>query len=888
MNDQVLVIGGGIAGIQTALDLADAGARVILVERSPAIGGKMAALDKNFPTLDCSICIEAPKLSEVEQHPNIELISNATVSKVEGSAGDFTVQISQKARIVTSECTRCGECVPACPVLLGNEFDVGMASRKAIYTPFPQAVPGAYVIDIDRCLNEPPNYLACNRCLEACPPKCIDYGMPLTSTVERKVVSIVVTTGFELIDPWLVSEYAYGAHPDVLTSMEFERLLTSVGPTGGEIIRPSNGRHPRNILFVLCVGSRDQRMQQYCSRFCCMYSIKHAYQAIDHGVKDVTVLSMDLRAYGKGFDGFLERTKGEGAKFYRGRPASVTPNGDGLAVRYEDTVSGEVREEDFDMVVLATAVKPPDGLAGLADVLGLEMDPDGFIQSSEGEGGLIHTTRAGVFAAGCATGPKDIPDSVAEGGAAAASALTFVRNRDWPKEEMAEAIPDGGEVRTGVFVCHCGSNIAGVVDVPRVVEFAWTLPTVVHAQSQMFSCAGNTQAEIGQVIRDKGINRVVVAACSPKTHEPTFKRVMLRAGLNPYLLEMVNLRNQDSWVHKHDRQAATEKALDMVRMGVSKAELLVPLIEGIQPVNQSALVIGGGIAGMVAATNLAEQGYRTHLVERANAMGGTLRDLGALAPAGIDAHGLLSTVAGDMLRAGVEVHRGVEVEQIGGHVGDFSARLTNGEEIQAGAVIMAMGARPYVPSEFGYGTDPAVITNLELETKRDLGEHVTFVGCVGSRLDGRGCSRYCCESMVNQALELRREGKRVRVLYRDMRTFSRHAEEEYEQALREGVQFFRYDPAAEAEDAITFADGLVTVDDTLTGERLAIPTDTLVLTVGLEPAEENISAQLKVAHSEDGFLLERHPKLGPVEAGSAGIYLAGTAQYPKDVRETVA
>ena len=227
----------------------------------------MAALDKNFPTLDCSICIEAPKLSEVEQHPNIELISNATVSKVEGSAGDFTVQISQKARFVTSECTRCGECVPACPVLLGNEFDVGMASRKAIYTPFPQAVPGAYVIDIDRCLNEPPNYLACNRCLEACPPKCIDYGMPLTSTVERKVVSIVVTTGFELIDPWLVSEYAYGAHPDVLTSMEFERLLTSVGPTGGEIIRPSNGRHPRNILFVLCVVSRDQRMHQYCSRF---------------------------------------------------------------------------------------------------------------------------------------------------------------------------------------------------------------------------------------------------------------------------------------------------------------------------------------------------------------------------------------------------------------------------------------------------------------------------------------------------------------------------------------------------------------------------------------------------------------------------------------------
>jgi len=888
MNDQVLVIGGGIAGIQTALDLADAGARVLLVERSPAIGGKMAALDKNFPTLDCSVCIEAPKLSEVEQHPNIELLSNATVSRVEGSAGNFTVHINQRARFVSSECTRCGECVPACPVLLKNEFDAGMASRKAIYTPFPQAVPGAYVIDVEHCLNEPPNYLPCNRCLEACPPKCINYNVPLNQAIQRNVVSIVVTTGFELIDPELVAEYGYGRHPDVLTSMEFERLVTAVGPTGGEIIRPSNGRHPRNILFVLCVGSRDERFYRYCSRFCCMYSIKHAYQALDHGVKDVTVLSMDLRAYGKGFDGFLDRTKAEGAKFYRGRPASVTTTATGLRVRYEDTVAAEVRDEDFDMVVLATAVKPPEGLADLAAALGVEVDEDGFIRAAEGHGGLIHTTRPGIYAAGCATGPKDIPDSVSEAGAAAASALTFVRQRDWPKEEMAEAMPAEGEVRTGVFVCHCGSNIAGVVDVPRVVDYARTLPTVVHAQSQMFSCAGNTQAEIGRVIREQGINRVVVAACSPKTHEPTFKRVMLRAGLNPYLLEMVNLRNQDSWVHKHERAAATEKALDMVRMGVSKAELLVPLVEGVQPVVQTAIVVGGGIAGMVAATNLAEQGYQTHLVDRAQQPGGMLRELGELAPSGIQARSLLSTIASEMLQAGVRVHRGVEVEQIGGHVGEFYARLSDGQEIQAGAVVLAMGAKPYRPSEFGYGTSKAVITNLELEGNSDVGEHVTFVGCVGSRVGGRGCSRYCCESMIHQARNLRHEGKRVRVLYRDIRTFSRHAEEAYEDALREGVQFFRYDPAAEPEEAITFENGLVTVDDTLTGQRLAIPTDTLVLTVGFEPAEETVSQQLKVSHSEDGFLLERHPKLGPAEAGSAGIYLAGTAQYPKDVRETVA
>jgi heterodisulfide reductase subunit A len=888
MNDSVIVIGGGIAGVQTALDLADAGAHVILVERSPAIGGKMAALDKNFPTLDCSICIEAPKLSDVEQHPNIELLANADVTRVDGKAGDFQVEITQRARFVSSECTRCGECVPACPVLLSNEFDVGMASRKAIYTPFPQAVPGAYMIDVEHCLNEPPNYLACNRCLEACPPKCIDYGMPLSQTLKRKAVSIIVTTGFELIDPALVSQFGYGTHPDVLTSMEYERLLTAVGPTGGEIIKPSDGRHPHNILFVLCVGSRDDRFYKYCSRFCCMYSVKHAYQTIDHGVKDVTVMYMDMRAYGKGFDAFLDRTKGEGGKFVRGRPASVVPGEHGLHVRYEDTDAGEVREQDFDMVVLATAVKPPEGLSDLAGVLGVEVDRDGFIRADEAKGGLISTTRPGIFAAGCATGPKDIPDSVAEAGAAAASALTFVQVRDWPKEEMAEAMPETEEVRTGVFVCHCGSNIAGVVDVPKVVEFAKTLPTVVHSQSQMFSCAGNTQAEIGATIREKGINRVVVAACSPKTHEPTFKRVLLRAGLNPYLIEMVNLRNHDSWVHKAEKEAATEKAMDMVLMGVEKAALLEPLVEGIQPVNQAAIVIGGGVAGMAAATNLAQQGYQTHLIDRATQLGGVVRELGELAPAGIAANDLLSGLNREMAEAGVRVHAGVEVEHIGGHVGEFYARLSDGEELQAGAVIMAMGAKPYKPTEFGYGEDASVITNLELEGKKDLGEHVTFVGCVGSRMDGRGCSRYCCESMVHQALNLRKEGKRVRVLYRDIRTFSRHAEEEYAEALRAGVQFFRYDPAAEADEAISYANGIANVDDALSGEKLAIPTDTLVLTVGFEPAEETISQQLKVAHSEDGFLLERHPKLGPAEAGSTGIYLAGTAQYPKDVRETYA
>ncbi len=890
MSDTVLVIGGGIAGVQAALDLADSGARVVLVERGASLGGTMAALDKNFPTLDCSICIEAPKLAEVRDHPNIEVLACAEVTRLEGGAGAFQASIRQRPTFVTDECTRCDECTKVCPVALPSEFDAGMASRGAIYTPFPQAVPGAYVIDIDKCLNEPPNYLPCQRCADVCGPRCIDFNLYRGKELVREVASVVVATGFETIDPTLLRAYGYGTHPDVLTSFEFERLLTSAGPTGGEIVRPSDGRHPESIVFVLCVGSRDVRFYRYCSRVCCMYSVKHALQALDHGIRDVTVLYMDTRAYGKGFDAFLARTKHAGCRFIRGRPSSVAADGGSLRVRYEDTAQGRTETKDADMVVLATAVRAPEGLGHLAETLGIELGEDGFVRTSEERGGTAFTPREGVYACGCATGPKDIPDSVCEAGAAAALALSHLSARSWPQAEAAEPVTDLAAPRVGVFVCHCGSNIAGTVDVPRVVAFAQSLPGVVHAQGQMFSCAGNTQQEIVQTIRAKGINRLVIAACSPKTHEPTFRRVCVKAGLNPYLLEMVNVRNQDSWVHKDAREAATLKALDMVRMGVEKARRLTPLEPSQQPVVQRALVIGGGAAGMAAAISLATQGYETHLVEKAPELGGLLNSLDELSPLGLGAQALVQRLRRQIQAAGVRVHLASEVEVIGGHVGDFSAHLSTGENIRAGAVILATGSRPYAPTELGYGRDARVITNLELEGRwpQVPEERVTFVACVGSRRNGTGCSRYCCESMIGQALRLRRTGKKVRVLYKDIRTFSRNAEELYEEALRAGVQFFRYDPDLPPEAAIDVQDGAVALRDELLGMPVRIPTDLLVLVVGLLPQEETLSGQLKVARSEDGFLLERHPKLGPVEAASPGIYLAGTAQAPKDVREATA
>jgi heterodisulfide reductase subunit A len=920
MSDSVLVIGGGIAGIQASLDLAEAGARVVLVEREATIGGIMAVLDKNFPTLDCSICIEAPKMSEVDLHPNIEILSLARVEALEGWPGNFQVRIRQRARYVTDACTRCGECTTACPVVLPNEYDSGMAARKAIYTPIPQSTPGPYLVDLEHCLNDPPNYIPCNRCVQVCPPKAINFMMPPETILTRQIASVIVAIGYDMLDPRLMGEYGYGTHPDILTAMEFERLINSAGPTGGEIVRPSDGRHPENILFVLCVGSRDQRHFRYCSRFCCMYSIKHAYQALDHGVKDVDVIYMDMRAYGKGFDGFWQRTAQEGARFVRGRPARINPNGDGrIQVLYEDTVQADRVQAQYDMVVLANAVTPPRGLADLAHCLGIELDEDGFIRSLEAHGGLVMTSRAGVYAAGCVSGPKDIPDSVSEGSGAAALALSHLSQRFWPEVPAVEPIEDIQTPRVGVFVCHCGSNIAGVIDVDQVVAYARTLPDVVYASNQMFSCAGNTQQEIEEAIRREGITRVVVAACSPKTHESIFRGVLIRAGLNPYLLEMSNIRNMDSWVHKHDRDAATYKAKDMVAMAVEKARLLTPLEISHLPLTRSALVIGGGIAGMTAATALTCQGFETHLVEQSDCLGGLLNKLDEIAPSGLRARELVEIKAGELRKAGVRLHLDTSVEQIGGVVGNFEAYLSDGATLKVGAVVMATGAQPYQPQEFDYGMDKRVITNLELErilkVENRLApgsngnslldaetERITFIGCVGSRQGNIGCSRYCCASMIGQALQLRQMGKKVRVLCKEIRTYSRQAEELYEQAMRAGVQFFRYDPESPPQEVIGFikaeearrphgADspyGFVEFQDQMLGARLRIPTDLLVLVVGLTPTEDNLAGQLKLSRSEDGFYMELHPKLGPVQTSVQGVYLAGAAQGAKDVRESMA
>jgi heterodisulfide reductase subunit A len=894
-NDRILIVGGGIAGIQAALDAANSGAKVTLVEKEATVGGRMSVLDKNFPTLDCSICIESPKMSEVGLHPNIELLTLAEIQSVEGGPGHFRVVIRQKPRFVTDACTRCGECIPVCPVVVKSEFDVGMSARKAIYTPIEQSVPGPYVIDEQNCLNEPPNYLPCSRCTDACGPAAVNFDLA-PRVVERDVASLVVATGFDVLDASLLPEFGYGKHPDIVTSMELERLLQASGPSLGEVIKPSDGQHPESVLFILCVGSRDDRFCNYCSRICCMYSIKEAYQLKDHGIKNVDVAYMDIRAYGKGFDEFYERTKNSGVRFIRGRPGKVAPDSSSsskLKVSFEDTESGLVTKEGrYDMVVLAPAIIPGKSTENLAKVLGIDVAYDGFFETRDENGDFVTSTRDGIYLAGCSTGPKDIPDSVLEAGAAVAKALTHIEERSWPA--AAEIIPlsSEGDPRIGVFICHCGSNIAGTIDIGELAAFAKTLPGVAHVQDQKYSCGASTLNDITGVLKEKKVNRVIVASCSPKTHYATFQGSLSRAGLNPYLLEMANIRNMDSWVHKADPDGALAKAKDMVKMSVLKAMNMKPLFAMRFPVAQVAVVIGGGVSGMVAATNLASQGFETHLIERNDRLGGILNELTEIAPLGLRSKDLLDALLKDLERSGAMVHTSTNVDSITGFVGNYEMRLSNGEDLRAGAIILATGAEPYNPAQFMHHENLDVVTSLELEGMIDgidPGKRVAIISCIGSRNSTVGCSRFCCQTMIGQALRLNAKGNDVTVLYKDIRSFARFGEEEYNAACRRGVRFLQYSQTSQPQESIRMENGALLMKDELLGEEVAVPADIIVLNVGLsaqKKEEGSVISQLKLSVDQAGFVMESHPKLGPAESMVQGVVLAGTVQYPKSVKES--
>jgi heterodisulfide reductase subunit A len=906
----VMVVGGGISGIQASLDLAETGFRVYLVDKSPAIGGKMAQLDKTFPTNDCSMCIESPKFIECDRHPNIDILTYTEVDRVEGEAGNFKVTLIKKPRyILEDKCRGCTTCTEYCPVKVPDKYNQNLSFTRASHIYFSQAVPLISYIDPESCL-----FLQdkkCNICVGVCQNNAIDLYQK-EERVEIEVGAIILAPGYEIFDPKLRGDYGYGKMENVVTSLDFERILCSTGPYEGEIRRPSDGKHPQKIAWIQCVGSRQviPGGNSYCSAVCCTYTQKQVILTKDHDADaKCTIFHNDIRSFGKDFERFYQRTeKLPGIRFIRSYVSigKELPESKNVTIKYSTERDG-VKEEEFDLVVLSVGLNPPDDVEDLANKFGIALNSYGFCKTNPAN--PIETSRKGIFVSGAFQGPIDIPESVmaASGADALCSQLLayrrgkLSREREYPPERDVS----GEEPRIGVFVCHCGANIGRVVDVPSVVEYALTLPNVVHAQEDLFTCSTDAAQKITDAIKEHELNRVVVAACTPRTHEPLFRDTLREGGINPYYFEFANIREHCSWVHSREKEAATQKAKDIVRMSVARVALLQPLQEFELPVDKRGLVVGGGVAGMTAALSLADQGFEVYLVEKDTDLGGIARRIHYTLD-GMDVQAYLSdTIRKVYQHPLIHVSTDATITEASGYVGNFITKVTSGgrvKEIKHGITIIATGAEEYKPTEYLYGQDDRVFTLLELEEQIAKGEasvtgaqSLVMIQCVGCRNEERNyCSRVCCNNAITCALKLKEINPEIDIyiLYRDMRTYG-FAEDYYREAANREVKFIRYEPddkpqveaAQEGDKSIL----KVTVTDPILGKKIAIDADLLALAAAVIPSATSgeISKLFKVPLNPDGFFQEAHVKLRPVDFAADGVFLCGIAHYPKHIPETI-
>jgi heterodisulfide reductase subunit A-like polyferredoxin len=763
----------------------------------------------------------------------------------------------------------------------------------------------------DEAKAEASRCLACGVCSEclSCFYKCgldaIQHDM-VERTEEVQVGSIILAPGSEVYDARLSPEYGLGRYPNVLNALQFERILSASGPTLGHVIRPSDKRVPRKIAFLQCVGSRD-RNHPYCSAVCCMSATKEAIIAKEHekGIEP-TIFFIDLRAYGKGFDAYYERAKQEyGVRYVRCLVSRVAedPQSKNLRISYVDR-RGEFQEEEFDLVVLSVGMTPSASTRELAKNLDVGLDSYGFAKTDTFT--PMATSRTGIYVCGVFQGPKDIPETVAQasGAAAAASEIlseargTLVLRKEYPAQKDVQK----EEPRIGVFICRCGNNIAGVVDVPGLKEYARSLPNVVYAEENIYTCSQDTQEKIKKAIEENRLNRVVVASCSPRTHEPLFQETILEAGLNRYLFEMANIRDQCSWVHMDQKEAATKKARDLIRMAAANARLILPLEQLKKGVVKSGLVIGGGLSGMSAALGLADQGFQVFLVEKEETLGGNLRHLYHTLE-GKDVQKYLAELTDRVMRhSQIQVFTHARINDFSGYVGNFKTSLMVGprmltHEVTHGVTIVATGGEELRPREYLYGEDPRVFTQLELEKVLALDEgkvsrlkEVVMIQCVGSRNAERPyCSRVCCAEAVKNALTIKTLNPQARVviLYRDMRMYGL-LEEHYARARREGVLFLRYDEEFPPQVGRRDGNLAVTFTNPVLRENLSFNPDWLVLSAATLAADTSeLASRLKVPRTAEGFFLEAHMKLRPVDFATEGIYLCGVAHSPKLIAESL-
>ncbi|MBI4946899.1 MAG: FAD-dependent oxidoreductase [Bacteroidetes bacterium] len=828
-------------------------------------------------------------------------------------ACNFICPVGKKVQTFTSD---------RLPIPIPDSFNMGLNERAVVNVLYPQAIPNKPAIDNNTCLHL--NYDVCGICKEVCEAKAIDYEQK-EQKLELNVGAIILSPGYNLFNPDLKPDYGYGKFKNVITALEFERILSASGPFQGKIIRPSDKTDPEKIAWIQCVGSRDHE-RDYCSAVCCMYATKEAIIAKEHEGEKLKcdIFYMDIRAFSKGFEEYYIRAQKLGVNYIRCRPLSIKelPETNNLIIDYltEDDrkLSGE-----YDLVILSTGLTSPGNAKKLAKEFGLELNKYDFCETSSFA--PVDSPKEGVFITGVFTEPKDIPESVMQGSAAAARILSLlytekgklVKEKVYPPEKDVK----GEEPRVGVFVCHCGRNIGGVISVPEVVGYVKTLPDVVHAEDNLFTCSAESGEKIKQAINEHNLNRVIVASCTPRTHEPLFQSIIQEAGLNPYLFEMANIRDQCTWVHMHEPKLALQKAKDLVRMAVAKARFLEPLYKRKVKIYRDALVIGGGVSGITSAINLAEQYFEVYLLEKSDTLGGNLKQVKFLLN-GDDPQKKLNSLI-DMVKHHPKIHifTNSQIVKIDGSVGNFSTEFKsdgNVHTINHGVVIVATGAEEYKPTEYMYGQDKKIITQTELEENLAKGSRqlsgqttnhessvatpqrgtrhkqqtVVMIQCVGSRDEKRPyCSRICCQQAIKNALLIKEKSPDtdVFILYRDIRTYGFN-EGYYTKAREKDVRFIAYNADKKPEVEKINGQLKVSVYNPVLDAKVNIKTDLLILSTGVIPRDDakDLAQKLKVPLTKDGFFLEAHMKLRPVDFANDGVFLCGLAHFPKTVDESIA